>query len=105
METPSRPGQEVVTDQQSPPKQNLAIAIAAGAVAAVIGGIAWAVLTVTTEFQIGYMAVAIGFLVGFAVRLGDGFDKIFAYVGAILALFGCLLGNALSMIGFYAKAE
>jgi len=39
------------------------------------------------------------------VRLGNGVDKIFGVTGAILALLGCLLGNVLSLVGFFAKEE
>lgn len=87
------------------PKQNFAVALAAGIVAAITGGIVWAVVTVTTEFQIGFMAIGVGLLVGFAVRLGHGRTQVFALTGAVLALLGCLLGNFLSMVGFFAKAQ
>src|ERR1043165_2131467 len=98
MESSPAPAQTIEVSPE--PRPNYAVALAAGIAAAVIGGIAWAVITVTTEFQIGYMAIGVGFLVGFAVRLGHGRDKIFGFTGAILALVGCLMGNFLSMIGF-----
>jgi len=87
------------------PRSNLALAIVAGIAAAVIAGILWAVITVTTEFQIGFMAIGVGLLVGFAVRLGNGVGMVYGMLGAILALVGCLLGNFFSMIGFVAKAQ
>jgi hypothetical protein len=87
------------------PKQNFALALSLGIVAALIGAIAWAVVTVTTGYQIGYMAIGVGFLVGFAMRLGRGRSRLFAYTGAILALLGCVLGNLLSIIGFYTKSQ
>ena len=87
MEFPSSSASEI--NQLSLSKQNLPVAAVAGLAAAVIGGIAWALLTINTGYQIGYMAVGVGFLVGFAVRLGNGIDKIFAYTGALLALPGC----------------
>ena len=90
---------------ETPPRSNLAIAILAGLVASIVGGILWAVITVTTEFQIGYMAIGVGLLVGFAVRLGNGIGPVFGGLGAILALLGCLLGNVLSIVGFFAKAQ
>ena len=87
-------------------EQNLPLGILAGLVASVLGGFLWAVVTVATEYQIGYMAVAIGFMVGFAVRFsGKGIDKIFGVCGAALSLFGCLLGNLLSLVGFAANQE
>lgn len=52
------------------------------------------------------MAVGVGFLVGFAVRFGGkGIDPIFGYLGAILSLLGCLLGNLFSAMGFFAEVQ
>jgi hypothetical protein len=86
-------------------KQNLPLAIACGLVAAIVGAVIWATVTVTTEYQIGWMAIGVGFLVGFAVRLGKGTTALFGGVGAILSLFGCLLGNFFALIGFVAKNQ
>lgn len=86
-------------------EQNLPLALFAGIGAALVGAAVWATVTVTTEFQIGYMAIAVGFIVGYAVRLGRGIDKIFGIVGAILALFGCAFGNVFSLIGFISKQQ
>jgi len=91
--------------QQLRSEQNLPIALLAGTVAAIVSAIAWAAVTVTTEFQIGYMAIAVGFIVGYAVRLGKGIDKIFGISGTILALLGCALGNAFSIVGFVCKQQ
>lgn len=74
--------------------QNLFMGILGGGMAALIGALAWGGITYGTGFQIGWMAIGVGFLVGFAVRLtGKGVDQIFGIVGAILSLVGCLLGN------------
>lgn len=74
--------------------QNLPMGIVGGGLAALIGSLAWGGITFATGYQIGWMAVGVGFLVGFAVRLtGKGIDQIFGIVGAILALIGCMLGN------------
>ena len=52
------------------------------------------------------MAIAIGFMVGYAIRYyGKGIDIIFGVLGAILSLCGCLLGNFLSIVGFAASSE
>jgi hypothetical protein len=86
--------------------QNFNIAIAAGIGAALIGAILWAIVTVATDSELGIMAIAVGFVVGRAIRAtGHGIDQKFGYLGAVCALFGCLLGNLLSMIAFYAKAR
>jgi hypothetical protein len=83
---------------------NLAAAILGGLVAALVGALVWALITVTTKFQIGFMAVGVGFLVAWAVRtLGKGHDPIFGVIGGGFALLGCLLGNLLSACGFLAE--
>jgi hypothetical protein len=87
-------------------KQNLSIALAGGLAAAVIGAMVWALVTVATNYQIGWMAVGVGFLVGGAVRtLGRGIDKSFGYLGAAMSVFGCLLGNLLSLCAVVAGRE
>jgi len=76
----------------------------AGLAAAIIGAIVWAILTVTTKYQIGWMAIGVGALVGFALRIGNG-GKLFGILGAFLALFGCILGNYFSLIAFASAEE
>jgi hypothetical protein len=84
-------------------QQNLPMAVIAGVSAALIGAILWAIITVVTKFQIGYMAVGVGFLVGYAIRtFGKGLSPLYGVIGASLALIGCLLGNLLSVCGFIA---
>jgi hypothetical protein len=86
-------------------EQNLPLAIIAGSVAALLCAFLWAVITVATEYQIGYMAIAVGLLVGYVIRLtGKGIDQIFGITGGVLALLGCLIGNFFSNIGFIAHA-
>lgn len=85
-------------------EQNLKSGILSGLVAGMIGAILWGAITVATNFQIGYMAIAIGAGVGFTVRkFGDGIDQIFGIWGAIIALFSVILGNFFSIIGFIAN--
>lgn len=79
-------------------QENLAGGVVAGLVAALAGAAVWATITAVTNFQVGWMAVGVGFLVGQAVRtVGHGFHQKFGYVGALLALFGCALGNILAV--------
>ncbi|NJO01552.1 MAG: hypothetical protein HC880_07570 [Bacteroidia bacterium] len=75
-------------------EQNLPLGLIVGLVASVGGAILWAAVTVSTGYQIGYMAVAVGLMVGYSIRFtGKGIDKIFGIVGAILAIFGLLAGK------------
>ncbi len=87
-------------------EQNLVMAIVAGLLAAVFGAGVWAAVTVLTAFQIGWMAIGIGIVVGWTIRIvGKGLDQIYGIAGAILSLIGCALGNLLSMTYFIADAE
>jgi len=85
--------QEKINEEQSMPN-----GIVAGIVAATLGAAIWAIITVVTDHQIGWMAVGIGFLVGFSVRkFGKGVDTSFGVIGAVLSLLGCLAGNLFSV--------
>lgn len=91
----------LIRDLQS--KQNFTLAIIAATASALIGAALWAGITIATEYQIGFMAVGVGALVGFAVRvLGKGIDQKFGFLGAVFALIGCLLGNLFTQVGFAA---
>lgn len=87
-------------------EQNLLGGIVAGLVGAIVGGAMWAAITAATEFQIGWMAIGIGFLVGIAMRaVGKGIEPTFGYIGAGLSLFGCALGNYLTVVWFVAENQ
>jgi hypothetical protein len=77
-----------------PPASNLPLAVAAGVGAMAVGTAVWVGITVATDFQIGYMAVGVGFLVGLGMRVaGRGAGQPYHAIGAALALLGCALGN------------
>jgi hypothetical protein len=87
-------------------EQNLILGLGGAFAASLIGAVLWATITVVTEYQIGYMAIAIGFFVGYSVRFfGKGISTVFGVIGASFALLGCLMGNLFSLIGFFANAE
>jgi uncharacterized membrane protein YeaQ/YmgE (transglycosylase-associated protein family) len=101
---PAQPAPAAENVSQATP--NFGLAIAGGLGAAILGAAAWTVVTVVTQMELGIMAVAIGFLVGWAVReLGKGSDQKFGVVGAVCGLFGCVLGNALSALAFFSQAK
>ena len=84
-------------------EQNLFLALLAGTGAAALSAGLWALITVVTKFQIGWMAVGVGFVVGLAVRFaGRGVHQIYGVLGAALALLGCVAGNLLAGCGFVA---
>ena len=85
-------------------EQNLPPALIGGGIAALVGAGIWAVVTVATGYQIGWMAIGVGFLVGITVRfLGKGIDPVFGIVGAAWALVGCVVGNMLAICGVMAS--
>ena len=95
-----------VAFQKFEAEQSLVGGFLAGAVAALVGAGAWALVAVLTGYQIGFMAIGVGFLVGLAVQFaGKGISKIFGVMGAALALVGCLLGNYFAVAHFVGEAE
>lgn len=87
-------------------EQNLPKAIIAGVGVGLIGAILWGLITVATNYQIGYMAIAIGAGVGFSMRFfGKGIDPVFGIAGGAIAVLSCFIGNFLGIIGFYANSE
>src|SRR5215213_3438047 len=75
-------------------RQSLSMAILGGLIASLVAALLWAIITYATKFQIGFMAIGVGFLVGYAVNyFGKGVTTAFGIVGAAFSLFGCILGN------------
>lgn len=85
-------------------EENLPAGFLAGLAACVVGAVAWALVSVSTGYQIGYMAIGMGFLVGYAVRwAGKGVSQIFGAIGALFSVLGCFLGDFLSMVGYVSR--
>ena len=81
-----------------PEHNSLPMALLAGSVAALLGAVVWAVFTIVTDMQLGAIAILIGFLVGYAVRVfGKGSDPTFQVLGAVLSLVGVIAGNVLTV--------
>ena len=79
-------------------EQNLANACLAGSAAAVAAALVWAGIGLATGYEVRFMAIAVGFLVGFSVRLaGKGISATFGAVGVATTLLGCGLGNLLTV--------
>ena len=95
-----------VAFQKFEAEQSMVGGFLAGAVAALVGAGVWALVTILTGYQIGFMAIGVGFLVGLAVQFfGKGISKTFCVMGAALALIGCLLGNYFTVVHFVSEAE
>jgi hypothetical protein len=84
--------------------QNLSMGILGGSIAALIGAVIWGFITYITGYQIGWMAIGVGVLVGYGVRLfGKGIDRAFGMLGAGLSLLGCIMGNLFATCIFVAE--
>ena len=65
-------------------EQNMVTAIIAGTATAVVCAGIWGAVTVATGYQIGFMALGVGFLVGHSVRVsGKGMTKKFQVFGVV----------------------
>ena len=85
---------------------NLFMGLLGGGAAMLVGAIAWGAITYFAEYQIGWMSIGVGFLVGLAIRFfGRGKTLTFGFSGAVLALLGCLLGNLIFYAGAIAQQE
>lgn len=92
------------TFQEIRDNQNLPRGIVGGIIAGLIGSLLWAVISYVTDYQIGWMAIGIGFIIGMAVRImGRGIDFTFGIVGAVISLFSVVLGNLLLYCAFIAN--
>lgn len=81
----------------TPPLRLLSGTLAAIA-GALAGAIAWAMITSMTGWQIGYMAVLVGFLAGYGMRWASGgAERSGGIVAALVALAGCVVGNWLTV--------
>jgi hypothetical protein len=86
--------------------QRLFMGLAGGIGVAVIAAAVWALVTVLTNHQYGLVAIGVGFLVGYAVRIfGKGVDTIFGVTGAAVSLLGCVAGNFLTVLVFVSRQK
>jgi hypothetical protein len=84
--------------EQQPRAAGVATAAAAALAAALVGGVAWALIVRSTEYEIGLVAWAIGWLAGSAaLAAGRGVRGFPVQAAAVVAaLVGILLGKYLS---------
>ena len=87
-------------------EQNLVNGLVAGLVSSLVGAGIWAGVTIVTEYQIGWIAIGIGFVVGYSVRVaGKGIDQVYGIAGALLSLAGCALGNVFTITYYISLGE
>lgn len=92
--------------EQIDDQPNLLMGFIGGVIAMLVGAIVWGAITYFTEYQIGWIAIGVGFLVGVAIRFfGKGKTITYGILGAVLALIGCLFGNLMFYAGIIAREE
>jgi signal peptidase I len=93
--SPSPPEPQPVPEQ---PEQKVGVALLAGSVAAVVGGIAWGLVVNWTDYEVGILALGIGLLTAFAIDRATGGrrGRELQIVAVGTALVGILIGKYLS---------
>ncbi|MDD3036771.1 hypothetical protein [Bacteroides sp.] len=84
-------------------QENLPKGVWLAVIACIVGAVAWGLISVSTGRQLGIVAIAIGFVIGFAMRQGKGVRQIFGIIGGVLALISCVFGDFLSIIGIASQ--
>lgn len=81
--------------EQARPKLGILLGIMMG----IIGALVWAVITIITGYNIGFVAIAVGFFVsvGFS-RAGKDTNMIYGIIAGIIALLSIILGEAIISI-------
>lgn len=73
---------------------NFALALTSGLTASVLLAALWGYISYLTHYQIGWMAVCVGYAIGRLVQYtGKGRGSRFALLGATLSLITCIIGN------------
>lgn len=78
--------------------RSIFLPVAAALAAAIAGGVAWGLIVKLTDYEVGIVAWAIGFIAGTAVLLASGGAKgrQLQAIAVVSALLGILLGKYLS---------
>lgn len=104
MSYPSSQG--VTFDNSDGRGENLVLGILGGLVAAIVGAAIWMGITVATGMHIGFVALGVGALVGFAIRVaGHGSSMIFGICGAIFTFLSCLGGEIFAQLQAMTSPE
>lgn len=97
---------KINTDLQNETKNpNIIGALLLGIAAAITGGICWFLLTVFLEKSIGYIAIGVGWLIGYAVCLGAGNKKglPLQILSAVLTTFALIISDFAIYLHLVAK--
>jgi hypothetical protein len=87
-------------------KQNIALGIIGGIAALIIGLAAWTGTMLLVSYKLDWMALGVGLLIGYSVRLlGKGVEPKFGVIGAVLAFIGSVAGNLLTACIIFANGK
>lgn len=79
-------------------EQSLPRALFAGILAGLVAAFVWGWITKVTEYEIGWIAIGVGFLVGFAMRtFGKGVTPLYQVLGAVLAGLSVAMGKIMAI--------
>jgi hypothetical protein len=74
-------------------------AIIGGAAAIPVASITWALVISIYKLDINIIAIAVGFIVGYSVRIfGRGVTPFYGVIGAVFTIAGCISGRLLSIL-------
>ena len=82
--------------------KNLSLSITSALLAAIIGGAVWALIAILTEYEIGFVAWAIGGMAGYAVVFfaKSNVNMVHQVIAVIASLIGIILGKYF-IFGYY----
>lgn len=87
-------------------RQNIRLAIFGGLSAFLFCSVLWALLSLITDYQVTYMAIGIGLIVGFAVRYsGQGYRWKYGLIGAIYSFLSIIVGNLILVTQYISHTE
>ena len=87
-----------IVEEERPVAALLLPAVLAGLVAAIVGGVVWGLIVKWTDYEVGFVAWGIGFLVGVAIAAAARGARglVLQVVAVLCALVGILVGKYLS---------
>lgn len=80
-----------------PARNNIGVGLVAAVGAGLVGAIIYGLILGNFEHEIGYLAVGVGFLVGFAARKSGGANPVITVISALLSVGAVYLGQLLGI--------
>ncbi|MFD8918003.1 hypothetical protein ACFV0Y_09300 [Streptomyces sp. NPDC059569] len=97
------PGPYTPPPPPAPARDNLALGLVAALVAALVAGGVYGGIAGAIEREIGFAAIGVGFLTGFAAGKAGGSHPVLPVIGAVLSLGAVYLGQLLGIAIIVAK--